>query len=96
MQPDEDTTRRLLFGVSAAPDATPRAQIQPAQPPHTAAAAGSAEAEAEAALRYLEAEWAMRMEAPLSALASLEDTLTHALDVASSRLPFPPPEREQY
>ena len=51
------------------------------------APSGLVEDEAEAALRYLEAEWAMRMEAPLSALACLEDTLVHALDNATRALP---------
>ena len=47
----------------------------------------AAEEEAEAALQYLEAEWAVRMEAPLSALAALEDNLSHAIETAMLRLP---------
>lgn len=52
-----------------------------------ATALASAEEEAEAALRYLEAEWAMRMEAPLSALASLEETLSRQIMHAHALLP---------
>ena len=71
----------------------------PPQPPHEEAAAqaavsnvstqelSAAEEEAEAALQYLEAEWADRMEAPLSALAALEDNLSHAIETAMLRLP---------
>ena len=95
MQAADDTTRRLLFGaaptVTATFDATPRAAAAPltAAPPLPHAA--SAEDEAEAALRYLEAEWAVRMEAPLSALAGLEETLSRAIDDAARYLPYPPP-----
>ena len=99
---DEDTTRRLLFGAPAHHAAPPHADAAPhihgAQPPPpppppppplaATAPAGSAEEEAEAALRYLEAEWAVRMEAPLSALAGLEDSLSRQIDAASSVLPF--------
>ena len=94
---DDDTTRRLHFGAPPAAAvqqhdaATPRAappQVQATTP----AAGASAEEEADAALRYLEAEWTMRMEAPLSALAGLEDTLTHAIDTAARSLPFQPHE----
>ena len=96
MQAADDTTRRLLFGaaatVTATYDATPRAAAAPlaAAPPQPHAA--SAEDEAEAALRYLEAEWTMQLDAPLTALAGLEDTLSRAIDDAARHLPYPPPE----
>ena len=70
------------------------AATTPAAPLHAAVAPRSpAEAEAEAALQYLEAEWSMRMEAPLAALAGLEETLTAAIDNASRALPYPLPQR---
>ena len=70
------------------------ATTTPAAPLHAAVAPRSpAEAEAEAALQYLEAEWSMRMEAPLAALAGLEETLTAAIDNASRALPYPLPQR---
>ena len=100
MHPD-DTTRRLLFGASGTTAPPGRQDASLTQlpgappPPHAAAATASslvsAEEEAEAALRYLEAEWSMRMEAPLSALAGLEETLTSAIDDAARSLPYPPP-----
>ena len=99
MQPAsaDETTRRLLFGASQpAPDAsTPRASLAATSslPPH-APTGTSAEEEAEAALRYLEAEWAMRMEAPLSALAVLEDSLSRSIDAAAAHLPYVPPEAD--
>ena len=43
------------------------------------------------ALHYLEAEWSMRMEAPLSALASLEETVSR--QIAKARAALPPLER---
>ena len=45
-------------------------------------------AEAEQALRGLEAEWAMRMEAPFSALSNLEEIITHAIERAHASLPM--------
>ena len=62
--------------------APPPQQHQP-QP----TASGHAEEEAEAALQYLEAEWAIRMEAPLSALGALEENVSRAIDAAILRLP---------
>ena len=101
---DEDTTRRLLFGAPAHHAAPPHADAAPhihgAQPPPpppppppplAATAPASAEEEAEAALRYLEAEWATRMEAPLAALAGLDDSLMRQIDAAAAALPFPLP-----
>ena len=102
----EDTTRRLLFGAPPPPTATTRPlldEVSPrastfappatsVPPPQTGRAPlVSAEDEAEAALRYLEAEWAVRMEAPLSALAALEENVNRAIDAAEARLPFLPP-----
>ena len=87
----EDETARQLFGApptQALPyDTTPRAGPPP-QPPQQLATAEvhGAEEEAEIALQYLEAEWAMRMEAPLSALAALEESLTRQIEVAQQRL----------
>ena len=46
--------------------------------------------DAEQALLYLEAEWAIRMEAPLSALACLEETVTRAIDAVEAVVPPPP------
>lgn len=43
--------------------------------------------DAEQALRSLEAEWAIRMEAPLSALACLDERVTCAIDKAEAVLP---------
>ena len=71
----------------------PAAVLQPAAAVQPAAPSGStAEEEAEAALRYLEAEWTMRMEAPIAALAGMEATLAHAIEDAARGLPFPPPD----
>lgn len=43
-------------------------------------------AEADAALRCLEAEWSMRMEAPLSQLAGFEASLSRAIDDVADSL----------
>lgn len=97
MHATDDTTRRLNFCSNTAVAAPQQLDVTPHRPAHAAglpqppAPLASAEGEAEQALRGLEAEWAMRMEAPLSALAGLEDTLTRAIDEAATALPFPPP-----
>ena len=80
----ESATPNIAQPAAAAPP------IATAAPSLAAGAGGQhsgAEQEAEAALRYLEAEWAMRMEAPLSALTELEISLTHAIDEATRALP---------
>jgi hypothetical protein len=86
----EDTARQLFGAPSTqAPvyDATPRAAAPPPpQQPLAASDGHGAEEEAEIALQYLEAEWAMRMEAPMSALAALEESLTRQIEVAQHRL----------
>ena len=104
-RPTDDTTRRLHFGapptaptaralpqLDEATTATPRAHTLPGAIPMTAGPrpADSAAEQAEEALRALETEWAVRMEAPLAALANLEATLDRAIDDATRRLPFPP------
>ena len=73
-------------------EAIPRAALAPMDAPVVAGATepdSAADEEAEAALRHLEAEWAMRMEAPLSALANLEESLTRQIEDMHRRLPPP-------
>ena len=93
---DDFTARRLFDGApssslplsrpAAAAMSAPRLHnMQPAE--RQVALQEHSAAEAEQALRGLEAEWAMRMEAPLSALANLEETLAHAIDRAHESLP---------
>jgi hypothetical protein len=102
MAAPDDTTRRLLFAApppagpasAAPPQGAPSLRVAPAAHGRVGAPGhSSAEDEAEAALRYLEAEWTMRMEAPLAALASLEGTLTQAIDAAHRNLPFQRPDQ---
>lgn len=100
MQVEDETTARQLFtaqpgllydttprdsGVSQPPALPPPAQ-QPEQPQQQPLS--TADEEAEVALQYLEAEWAMRMEAPLSALAGLEESITRQIEAAQQRLPL--------
>ena len=91
----QDDTARRLFDAGASrvepalpalpalpPVSTmaPRAELSPAPVEHSAA-------DAEQALRGLEAEWAMRMEAPLSALANLEESVSLSIEHAHASLP---------
>ena len=93
-QPSDDGAPPARPAMAPATAAAAPATTTPAAPLHAAVAPRSpAEAEAEAALQYLEAEWSMRMEAPLAALAGLEETLTAAIDNASRALPYPLPQR---
>ncbi len=46
----------------------------------------SSPSEADQALRYLEAEWSMRMEAPLSHLNEFEASLSRSIDAAAASL----------
>jgi hypothetical protein len=91
-----DDTARRLFDVSSSRNdglpsvvrsaATTSLKLQPLET-QTTMAPDHSSAEAEQALRGLEAEWAMRMEAPLSALANLEEQVSHAIDLARAALP---------
>ena len=82
-----------LQAYAATPHSAQHVQLQsalevPLQPPPGACEQGaplSAEQEAEEALRYLEAEWSMRMEAPLSALTALEESITRQIAAAHRR-----------
>ena len=90
MLPD-DTARRLFDVTSSRNDglrsaANTSLKLQPLET-QTTMAPDHSSAEAEQALRGLEAEWAMRMEAPLSALANLEEQVSHAIDLALAALP---------
>ena len=88
MSTEEDATARRLFdaGRATEPPLAPATRVT--EPPSTAAHAVAApDLDAETALHYLEAEWAMRMEAPLSALANLEQTVTRAIEHAHDSLP---------
>jgi hypothetical protein len=92
MLPD-DTARRLFDVTSSRNDGLPSVvaantslKLQPLET-QTTMAPDHSSAEAEQALRGLEAEWAMRMEAPLSALANLEEQVSHAIDLALAALP---------
>ena len=69
--------------------AMPEQPLPPPPAPGPGAEVAAAEGDAEQALRQLEAEWAVRMEAPLAALAQLEDELTRAIDDAAKEFPLP-------
>ena len=97
-QPPPQQHTMQFTGVSTLPqqqpylETIPRTALPPMGTPVVAndtAPDSAAEEEAEAALRHLEAEWAMRMEAPLSALANLEESLTRQLEHMHRRLPPP-------
>lgn len=93
LEPEDVTARRLFDAGRATESAPPPTRATGPRPSNAAAAvtiadsAAAAEVETEVALRYLEAEWAMRMEAPLSALANLETTVSEAIDDAHAALP---------
>ena len=78
LQTAEPTTRSTVAGVVRPPLSTAPTMLTESAQQH---------ADAEQSLRYLEAEWAMRMEAPIAALASLEESVTLAIQRAHAALP---------
>jgi hypothetical protein len=95
---DVDGTARRLFDADRTSVPSTRSTVRPALVPRpelvpvpTQDVTQLAESHGgtDEALRYLEAEWAMRMEAPLSALASLEQSVTQAVDRVRATLPRP-------
>ena len=93
----DETARRLFDAGSAQTEGRVRSDRRASTSegrsllptyPTAAGLAGHSESEAEEALRGLEAEWAMRMEAPLSALANLEASVSREIVNAERSLPL--------